>query len=188
MGTVQLGASVRIILLGGNHELQWKDPTGDLRQIIVDLVGSSSVDLVAEEATELPTTVAQRLACELDKPWIEIDLSRAERKLIGIADALDKPRDFPLPPFGKRFRAAYLPKEDGIREEEWRRRILKQRADVVLCLCGYSHLDPFTKKLEEAECQVEKLTLTELQWFKDLYGTYSIVEENGQRYCEVLWP
>jgi len=151
-------------------------------------MSKSSVGLVAEEAIELPTTVAQRLACKLDKPWIEIDLSRAERKLIGIADALDKPRDSPLPPFGKRFRTAYLPKEDGLREEEWLRRILKQSADVVLCLCGYLHLDPFTKKLEEAECHVEKLALTELPWFKDLYGEYSIVEKNGERWCEVRLP
>jgi len=177
---------VRIILLGGDHELQWKDPTGHLRKLLVDLMNKSSVDLVAEESTGLPTTVAQRLACKLDKPWIEIDLSTAERKLIGIADALDKPRGFPIPPFdGKGFGIAYLPREDGIREEEWRRRILKQRADVVLCLCGYLHLDTFTRKLEEAGCHVEKLALTELPWFQELYGEYSIVEENGKRWSEV---
>jgi len=152
-------------------------------------MSKSNVDLVAEEATELPTTVAQRLACKLDKPWIEIDLSMTERKLAGIADALDeRAKGFPLPPFGKRFGVKYLPREDGIREEEWRRRILKQRAEVVLCLCGYLHLDPFTKKLEEAKCHVEKLDLTEFLWFRELFGEYSIVEENGERRSEVRWP
>jgi hypothetical protein len=30
-----------------------------------------------------------------------------------------------------------------------------------------------------------KLKLTELPWFQDLYGKYKIVEENGERWCEM---
>jgi hypothetical protein len=136
--------------------------------------------------TGLPTTVAQRLACKLNKPWIEIDMSRADRKLAGIDDALIDRQTDPIDPFqniGSRY--FYLPHEDGIREAEWLSRILKQRADVVLCLCGFIHLDPFTKKLKEKGCGVELVNLTERTWFQDLYGKYSIVEENGERWCEI---
>lgn len=178
---------MKIILLGLNHDLQWKDPSGHLRQILDDQISNSSVDLVAEEATGLPTTVAQRLACKLDKPWIDIDMSKADRKLAGIDDALTDRRTHPIDPFEDiGSRCLYLPREDGIREEEWLSRILKQRAGVVLCLCGYMHVDPFTMKVEEKGCSVEHLKLSELPWFQELYGKYRIVGENGKRWCEML--
>jgi hypothetical protein len=90
---------VTITLLSLNHEVQWKDPTGDLHRILGELFGNSQIDLIAEEAFGLPTTVAQRLACRLDKPWIEIDMSIADRKLAGIHDALMKRRSEPIDPF-----------------------------------------------------------------------------------------
>ena len=181
--------SVKVILLGLNHELQWKDPTGHLREIVADRLRSASVDLVAEEATGLPTTVAQRVACEVNKPWINIDMSRADRMLAGIDETLIARPDGPLLVFDPfeiiGSRLSYLPKEDGIRETEWLSRIFKQRAEVVLCLCGFIHIDPFAKKLEEKGCSVEQQSLTELPWFQDLYGRYSIVEENGERWVEI---
>ena len=90
---------MKIILLGLNHDVQWKDPTGHLREIIAEQINNSSVDLVAEEATSLPTTVAQRLACKLDKPWIEIDMSKTDRELAGIDDALTNRLTHPIDPF-----------------------------------------------------------------------------------------
>jgi hypothetical protein len=177
---------VKIILIGLNHEVQWKDPNGHLRQILADQINNSSVDLVAEEATGLPTTVAQRLACKLDKPWMDIDMNKADRNLAGINHALIDRQTHPIDPFENiGSRCLYLPQEDGIREAEWLSRILKQRADVVLCLCGFMHIDPFIKKLEEKGCSVEQLKVTELPWFQERYGRYSIVEENGKRWCEM---
>jgi len=176
---------VKIILLGLNHDVQWRDPSGHLRQILADQI-NSSVDLIAEEAAGLPTTVAQRLACKLDKPWIDIDLSKADRKLAGIDDALTYRQTHPIDPYENVGSCClYLPHEDGVREEAWLSRILNQRASVVLCLFGFMHVDPFTRKLEKKGCSVERLKLTELSWFQDLYGTYTIVEKSGQRWCEM---
>jgi hypothetical protein len=175
---------VRIILLDINHEVQWKDPSGHLHDILADLMGKRSVDLVAEEATGMPTTVAQRLACKLDKPWIEIDLSKADRKLLGIDVALENRKTFPLTSDAGS-RTEYLPKEDGMREEEWLRRILRQSPGVVLCLCGYMHLGPFTEKLATKGCDVERVELAQQPWFQRLYGNYNVVEEDGKRWFEV---
>lgn len=177
---------MKIMLLGLNHALQWKDPTGDLRKIIEEQQTNAGVGLVAEEASGLPTTVAQRLAFKYDTPWLDIDMSTADRKLAGIYEALKQRRPEPLGlAENAHYRSLYLPAEDGIREREWTSRILKSRVDVALCLCGFMHVDPFTQKLEEGGCRVEKLNLTELTWFQDHYGRYSIVEENGSRWCEV---
>jgi hypothetical protein len=177
---------VKIILLGLNHEIQWMDPTGQLRQILADQISNSGVDLIAEEATGLPTTVAQRLACKLDKPWMDIDMSKADRKLAGIDEALTDRQTHPIDPYEDiGSRCLYLPEEDGVREEFWLSRILKQRAGVVMCLCGFMHIDPFAKRLEDKGCSVERLALTELAWFQDRYGKYLIVEENGKRWCEM---
>ena len=180
---------MKIILLGSSHELQWKDFTGDLRKILKERLTDSDVCLVAEEASGLPTTVAQRLACKYDKPWINIDMSTADRKLAGIYDGLSQRKREPL---GQAdtvdYRILYLPREDGIREAEWVCQILRQRVEVVLCLCGFLHVDPFTKKLEQRGCSVEQLKVTEHAWFQNRYGKYRIVEENGNRWCEVRHP
>jgi hypothetical protein len=89
---------MKITLLSLNHDVQWKDPTGDLYRILSKLLANSQIDLIAEEAFGLPTTVAQRLACKLDKPWIQIDMSTVERKLAGIYEALIERRSEPIDP------------------------------------------------------------------------------------------
>jgi len=177
---------VKIILLGLTHELQWKDTSGDLRKLLDDYLASHPIDLIAEEASGLPTTVAQRLAFKNDKPWLEIDMSIADRKLAKIYKKLSLRRSAPLN-LGENldFRIEYLPREDGIRETEWVRRIRRQRVGVVLCLCGLLHVEPFAKKLEEEGCTVEQRNVTELDWFRNLYGTCNIVEDQGIRWCEV---
>lgn len=179
---------MKSVLLGLNHELQWKDPSGDLRRILNGLLSSSPIDLIAEEACALPTTVARRLAYKLDKPWLEIDISIADRRLAGIYEALIERTHGPIPEEPNvGTRTYYLPREDGIRETEWVTRILRHRVDVALCVCGFLHIEPFAKKLQKCACVVERLNLTEEDWFKELYGTYSIVEEKGKRWLEVRY-
>jgi hypothetical protein len=177
---------VKITLLSLNHELQWKDPTGDLHRILSELLATSTIDLIAEEAFGLPTTVAQRLACKLDKPWIQIDMSIAERKLAGIYDGL-RARKHKIDPFGivPGESEQYLPREDRIRETEWVERITAKPVETVLCLCGFLHVEPFADKLKAKGCDVEHLNLTEQEWFRKLYRTYKIAEESGERWCEI---
>ena len=177
---------MKITLVGLNHELQWKDPSGDLKRVLDQQFKSSNIGLVAEEARGLPTTVAQRLASQYDKPWMDIDLSSADLKLAGIYEELQK-RRCPLidHPVSSGRRHEYLPNADGIRETEWVRRILTHRVDEVLCLCGFLHVGPFTQKLEENGCSVEHLNVVGTDWFKEIYGTYRIVEDGSGRWCEV---
>jgi hypothetical protein len=178
---------MKITLLGLNHDLQWKDPTGDLRRIVSELLSGSQIDLIAEEASGLPTTIAQRLACKLDKPWVEIDMSAADRKLARIYKRLTERPTSPIgvPSIGRR--EDYLPREDGIRETEWVTRILHQNVDAALCLCGLLHADPFKQKLENRGCSVEHINLTEEAWFKKLYGSYRIVARDCERWLEIRY-
>lgn len=177
---------MKIMLLGLNHELQWKDSTGDLKKFLDQQFKNSGIDLVAEEAKSLPTTVAQRLTWMYDIPWMDIDLSSADLKLAGIYDELQNRRREPIDPTESLdYLLEYLPNADGIRETEWVRRILSKRVDVALCLCGFLHVDPFTQKLEEQGCGVEHLDLVNMAWFKQIYGTYRIVEDGNGRWCEV---
>jgi hypothetical protein len=177
---------MRIILLGVDHKLQWKDPTGDFKRLLDQQFKSSNIGLVAEEARGLPTTVAQRLASQYDKPWMDIDLSSADLKLAGIYDELQNRRREPIDPTeSPDHLLEYLPNADGIRETEWVRRILTHRVDEVLCLCGFLHVGPFTQKLEEQGCGVERLEVVNMAWFKQIYGAYRIVEKDGARWCEI---
>jgi hypothetical protein len=175
-----------VTIIGLNHELQWKDATGDLQRLLADRIANTSVDLIVEEASGLPTTVAQRLALGQNKPWMNMDLDKAERILAGIKEELDKRPFEPIDPSanaGGRYQ--YLPRADGIRETEWVRRILRLRVKALICLCGFIHVGPFTKKLEENGYNVEQLNVSELEWFKNQFGTYQIVEEDGRRWCEI---
>jgi hypothetical protein len=52
----------KITLLALGHRVQWEDPTGDLHNLLLELATNSKIDLIAEEADKLPTTVGQRLA------------------------------------------------------------------------------------------------------------------------------
>jgi hypothetical protein len=160
---------VKIILLSLNHELQWKDPTGDLRRILSELLATLQIDLIAEEAFGLPSTVGQRLACKLDKPWIDIDMSTAERRLAGIGEPIE--RWGVLEESGKMVEVfRYVPEFDDVREEHWLGRLLRWKAQTAVCLCGHLHVESFTKKLEEKGCTVEHLNLTEQSWFRELKG------------------
>ncbi len=141
---------MKVTLLGLNHDVQWKDPTGDLQHLLSHILVRAPIELVAEEACGLPTTVAQRLSCKLNIPWIDIDLSIPERKLAGIYEKLLERPQGPIDPCVSRdmmFR--YLPEEDGIREEEWLRRIIRTQVHSVVCLCGFLHVRTFAKRLEE---------------------------------------
>jgi hypothetical protein len=71
-----------------------------------------------------------------------------------------------------------------MRETEWVRRILSRSIDVVLCLCGRIHVEPFTLKMKAKGCDIAHLDLTAQGWFRGLYGIYCIVEKSGERYLE----
>jgi hypothetical protein len=177
-----------VTIIGLNHELQWKDATGDLQRLLTERIENTSVDLIVEEASGLPTTVAQRLALGQNKPWLNMDLNKAERILAGIKEELDERPFVPLDPYANAgCRYQYLPRADGIRETEWVTRILRLRVNALICLCGFLHVGPLTKKLEENGCNVEQLNVSELEWFKNQFGTYQIVEEDGRRWCEVRY-
>lgn len=177
------------MLLGLIHEVQWNDPTGNLRRILEELLSSQQINLIAEEAWALPTTIAQRLACKLDKPWIQIDMSTADRKLAGIHEELENRPRVPVDvrKLNSGHREYYLHREDGIREGEWAKRILDQGVDLVLCLCGLLHVEPFAEKLGKYACSVERRMLNEEEWFKTRYGTHTVVEKDADRWCEVRY-
>jgi hypothetical protein len=180
---------LKVTLLGINHDVQWKDPTGDLQRLLSQILASVHIDLVAEEACGLPTTVAQRLCSKTNIPWIDIDLSVAERKLAGIYEKLLARPQGPIDPCVNQdtmFR--YLTEEDGIREEEWLRRIIRTQVHSVVCLCGFLHVGTFAKRLKEMGCSIEDLKVTDSQWFRARYGTYQVVEKDGQRWCEIRHP
>ena len=180
----------KITVLGVTHHLQWRDHTGDLRKVLADELAKSDVDLIAEEATGLPTTVARRLAYAKDKPWLELDLSIPERKSAEIDKSLKDRRFQPLNPGANDdLRSQYLPREDGIREDEWANRLARLRpyVDRVLCLVGLMHVEPFTQKLELNGWQVEPIDLSTERWFQEQYGYFRIYEEEAkviERWCE----
>lgn len=178
---------MKVTLIGLNHEVQWKDPTGHLRQTLSDLLTSSEIDLIAEEASGLPTTVGQRLSCKLNKPWIDMDMTRAERIEAGIGESVQR---WGVIEEGDKLIEVfwYIPEFDDVREKHWLNRLLKCGVQTALCLCGVLHVATFKIKLEACGSTVEVLKLHDQEWFIAQYGNYCTVEQNGNRRCEIRRP
>lgn len=171
-----------------NHELQWKDPTGDFRRFLVGLVEESKAELIAEEAYSLPTTVGQRLACRMDRPWMDVDMDHTARVEAGICEELKKRPCGPLfdgqgNPAGEAF--GYLPHADQIREEHWVRRILERRVGSVIVVCGPLHVAPLAEKLRSKGQGVKEIKAWEFGWYISLYGMLEISEQDGNRWCNI---
>jgi hypothetical protein len=101
---------MKIVLIGLDHATQWKDPTGDLKQLLGILISGYRPKLIAEEAYKLPTTVAQRLAFQMEVPWLEIDMNDSERLREGIHQELAKRPSGPALPDG--YSEGYLANAD----------------------------------------------------------------------------
>lgn len=75
----------RITIIAVHHKLQWRDTdAGHLESILAKILeGDPTVELIAEEANKLPTTVGQRIAFRFNKPWANVDMDEIERQRKG---------------------------------------------------------------------------------------------------------
>jgi hypothetical protein len=179
---------MRVLILGVDHDLQCKDPTGNFLRVLQERLRDSDVELIAEEATKLPTTVGQRLACRINVPWLNMDMDDAERKEAGIFDELNGRWFGPLmgddDPDGS-YASGYLPRADGLREEYWVSRVARQKVMSAIMVCGFMHLSPLAKKLRNCGCSVEELNVCGLDWYIANTGRWTLIEGvNGQRHSE----
>lgn len=77
-----------------------------------------------------------------------------------------------------------MPEADRIREEFWLSKINGYRLDRVVFLCGLLHLSTAAAKFRDRGWIVEEINACGCQWYVERFGTLTIVEENGYRWCE----
>lgn len=176
----------RVLIIGLDHKVQWGDDSGQLRILLSSSITEKAVQLIAEEAFALPTTVGRRIACELGIPWLELDLDAFDRQRKGVADELDSRYQGPLFNGGViGFESAYLPNADGIREEVWITRLQRFPADSTLVICGALHVDPLVKKLRHIGRVVDVIEAWKLPWHIAQCGILQIVDDNRGRRAQV---
>ena len=112
--------------------------------LLEGLVRESRVELIAEEAYKLPTTVGFRLACRANLPWVDIDMNDTERLQAGIDDELKNRPERPLFDRNK-VAVSYLAHADGIREGHWVNRLMQHYVSSALVTCHILHLCPFAQ-------------------------------------------
>lgn len=176
----------RITVVGLHHKLQWRDTgSGDLESLLSKLLEREpTVELIAEEANKLPTTVAQRLACRLNKPWKNVDMDEMERQRDGIYEELQSRGSEPLMDDDDGYTQCYLTNADEIREQFWLSKIISYRVDQVLFLCGLLHLGTVAAKFRSRHWTVEEIDVCGCEWYRSKFGTLTIVEKDGRRWCE----
>jgi hypothetical protein len=169
-----------------HHKLQWRDTdAGHLESILAKILeGDPTIELIAEEANKLPTTVGQRIAFRFNKPWANVDMDEMERQRRGIYDDLQSRGGGPLDDDSDGCKEYYLPEADRIREEFWLSKINGYRLDRVVFLCGLLHLSTAAARFRDRGWMVEEINACSSQWHVERFGTLTIVEENGYRWCE----
>lgn len=137
---------LKICICAVHHDYQHCAPRPAYLQNVRDLIKLHSVDLVAEEATGVPTTYAQQ---ELLKPeytgkttWKNVDLSGEERKLVPDINSLGigTQMDFDL---------------HMLREWVWVIRTSKAMKDSALLICGWTHAFSVAEKFQSAGFDVD---------------------------------
>jgi hypothetical protein len=136
-----------VCIFGTLHDYQFKAVRQGYLQNVADLVAIHQADLIAEEATGLPTTYARQFVerCRnknLDLEWENIDLTREERKLVpdenlsGIGTVQDL--DFQI-----------------AREWTWVVRTSRAMKTSALLICGWVHALSVAEKFRWAGFTVE---------------------------------
>ena len=175
---------MNVTVIGLDHNTQARDPTGDLKRTLADLVAKHGPGLIAEEANTSESTVA------LSMGGLNMDMSTTERTAAGIQDELlNRPWQFIAQGdcvVGEV--RDYLRNADAVREAHWVAFILNQRVSSAIVLCGLLHLQPLALKLRERECQVEEVNLCECNWYKAQVGSVNIFEKDGRRWAEFRYP
>jgi hypothetical protein len=176
----------KLTIIAVDHKLQWRDTDeGHLKSLISKILDDDmAIDLIAEEANKLPTTVAQRLACRGNVPWRNVDMDATERQRAGICDELLSRSGGPLLDDDEGYKECYLPNADEIRERYWFSTINTYRIDRVVLLCGLLHLATVAEKFRSRGWIVEEINACGLRWYVERFGTLTIVQEDGSRCCE----
>jgi hypothetical protein len=179
----------KITIVGLDHHLQWKDTeAGHLRSAISDVLArDSTVGLIAEEANALPTTVGMRVAFHFNKPWANVEMDRSERWSRGLPARIIR-RSAPLDDGSDGGKQYYSQDFDPIREDFWLSQIKGYGIDRVLFICGLLHLDTVAAKFSTDGWDVEEINVCSEPWYVERFGTFTVVEENGERWCETRPP
>jgi hypothetical protein len=134
----------KVCILGVHHFYQYKVVRPRYLQEIKNFIEMHGVDLVAEEASGLPTTYAQVLV-EKQFPgvaWANVDLTTEEREGLpdinheGIGTLIDF--DFNM-----------------VRERAWVDRTSRAIKNSALLVCGYCHVFSVAEKFRAAGFEVE---------------------------------
>lgn len=161
-------------VLGLDHTIQYTDDGGRLAAIINNLCEKHNVDLIAEECNTTTyaseETIGKKMANSLGIKWLSIEMPATCKEDLGILPSL-KLRHVsfdewsgPLPP--EIPDTTYFPRADRLREEYWLNKIHIANPKSVLVTCGFIHVRPFGKRMEDAEFLVEKASLCDHAWYR----------------------
>jgi hypothetical protein len=135
----------KICIFGSYHEFQEDSPIDSAyNEHLRELLRSHSVDTVFEEATGLPSkSCVELLADELELRWLNVDLSKEERKKLpdlALSSKYDTQQDIEM---------------HRQRENIWVKNISETDSDSSLLICGVCHVISLGNKLSELGYSVE---------------------------------
>lgn len=135
----------KVCLFATHHEFQFDVPMdSNFHTHLKELITDHKVDFILEEATGLPPKACvELLADELGIPWVNMDLSREERKAIpdsAINGRYDTLQDITL---------------HSRRESAWVAKISEKVVNSGLAIVGICHVVSVGEKLSASGFQVE---------------------------------
>jgi hypothetical protein len=176
---------MEIKVIGLDHDTQWRDKTGHLKALLMELLKTEKPEFIAEEAFTLPTTIAARLCMKVDIPWIDVDMNHYQRK---VADIDEQVPCWPI--FNDHGFVGsgmfYDKRVQDIRENYWISQVEKQRCEKAWLICGSIHLAPIANKLRERGHVVAELKIWEFDWYLEFVGKFKIIEDGEKLTSEFL--
>jgi hypothetical protein len=154
-----------VIVLGTFHEVQGavqfgrsvSDPLYET--LLKDLVSTTGIDFIFEEATGLGPTTAERLVAKALGPnrYLDIDPPGNKREEFFIPTKSNEPQMVGNPVDEARFANWQLLDTHEARERLWLRRIIDSKFDKALMVCGSAHTLSFAFRLRQSNFQVKAI-------------------------------
>lgn len=163
-----------IYILGIDHEIQIFDgkrsveEKAEFEKLLRALVSEHHIEFIGDETYQDKNAIAKSVATSLDIRWEPIEMSDTARKALGIADEQLHERHEPIIqggiPVGSRVVRVL---SDGIREEYmlWHTLTKAHKAENILVLCGFSHVDELRQRFEKQGYRVTTDSLCSRAWY-----------------------
>jgi hypothetical protein len=150
---IQPGESIFTAL----DSVECQEQRAHFRELLQQILTHSAIQFIGEEWGDVETTIAERLADNLEIPWQNINTTEEDKQNMGI------PPNYAHGPYSNEQKAAW----NCLREQFMWERVQdsKGHAQNLLVICGFAHLQHMTELFGQGGTPVEPIDYKTRDWY-----------------------